>query len=175
MKGEDAQPLLEALAARKDAIVNEWLTHTLQTYPEHTSKFLSKEKDPFRNPVGHTLRETLSALFDRLVEDTDAATLSRLLDPIVRIRAVQDFSAGQAVGFIFLLKQVIREAMGDETHRGLSAEGLAALEARIDEMILLAFDLFMKCREQIYEIKVSEVKRRLFVLERMHGERAGVD
>jgi hypothetical protein len=40
-------------------------------------------------------------------------------------------------------------------------------------MALLAFDLFMKCREQIYEIKTSEAKRRLFMLERMHGAHNG--
>jgi hypothetical protein len=170
MKGEGAQPLLEALLAKKSAIVKEWLARTLQTYPEHTSRFLSQEKDPFRNPVGYTLREALPALFDRLVEGSDAATLSRLLDPILRIRAVQDFSAGQAVAFIFLLKRVIREALEDETHRDPNGEGLAAVEARIDEMALLGFDLFMRCREQIYEIKASEAKRRLFVLKRMHEE-----
>lgn len=170
MKGEGAQPLLEALLAKKSAIVKEWLARTLQTYPEHTSRFLSQEKDPFRNPVGYTLREALPALFDRLVEGSDAATLSRLLDPILRIRAVQDFSAGQAVAFIFLLKRVIREALEDETHRDPNGEGLVAVEARIDEMALLGFDLFMRCREQIYEIKASEAKRRLFVLKRMHEE-----
>lgn len=174
MKDEGAQPLLEALVAKKGAIVKEWLARTLQTYPEHTSRFLSQEKDPFRNPVGHTLRETLPALFDRLVEGADAATVTRLLDPIVRIRAIQDFSAGQAVAFIFLLKRVMREALGDETDKGPNGEDLAVLEARIDEVALLGFDLFMKCREQIYEIKTNEAKRRLFVLDRMYGERTGV-
>jgi hypothetical protein len=174
MKDEGAQPLLEALVAKKGAIVKEWLARTLQTYPEHTSRFLSQEKDPFRNPVGHTLRETLPALFDRLVEGADAATVTRLLDPIVRIRAIQDFSAGQAVAFVFLLKRVMREALGDDAVQGPNGEGLAVVEARIDEMALLAFDLFMKCREQIYEIKTNEAKRRLFVLDRMHGERTGV-
>jgi hypothetical protein len=174
MKGEGAQPLLEALVAKKSIIVNEWLGQTLRTYPEHTSRFLAQEKDPFRNPVGHTLREALPALFERLIAGSDAATLSRLLDPILRIRAVQDFSAGQAVAFVFLLKRVMREVLGDETDRDTGGESLAAMEARIDEMALLAFDLFMKCREQIYEIKWSEAKRRLFVLERMHEEQTGV-
>jgi hypothetical protein len=169
MKGDGAQPLLEALVAKKIAIVEEWLGQSLRTYPEHSSRFLSQEKDPFRNPVGHTLREALPALFDRLIEGSDAAAFSSLLDPILRMRAVQDFSAGQAVAFVFLLKRAMREALGDDTVQGPNGEDLAAMEARIDEMALLAFDLFMKCREQIYEIKASEAKRRLFVLERKHG------
>ncbi len=36
-------------------------------------------------------------------------------------------------------------------------------------MALLGFDLFMRCRERIYEIKANEAKRRLYVLERMYG------
>lgn len=168
MKGEGAQPLLEALAAQKSAIVKAWLGRTLQTYPEQSSRFLSQETDPFRNPVGQTLAATFPALFDQLVEGVDAATLFRLLDPIVRIRAVQDFSAAQAVAFIFVLKRVVREALPG----GPDGEGLATVEDRIDEMALVAFDLFMTCREQIYEIKAKAAKRRLFVWERMHEERA---
>lgn len=174
MQGESAQPLLEALAANKSAIVQEWLARTVSTYPEHIARFLSREEDPFRNPVGHTLAEGFAALFDQLVEGPDAAALSRLLEPIVRMRAVQDFSAGQAVAFVFLLKKIMREALGDAGHRDPNGEGFADVEARIDEMALLAFDLFMRCREQIYEIKAGEAKRRLFVLERIHRERTGV-
>jgi hypothetical protein len=173
MTGEAARPFLEALAAKRGAIVAEWLTRTLRSYPEHTSRFLSREQDPFKNPVGHTLAEALPALFDRLVEGADAATLSRILDPIVRMRAVQDFSAGQAVAFVFLLKRVLLEALGGERRGGADGEGLTALEARIDEMALLAFDLFMQCRERLYEIRANEAKRRLFVLERIGEKRAG--
>ena len=174
MKGEGARPLLEALTAKKTAIVTAWLARTIQTYPEHASRFLSQEEDAFRNPLGHTLREALPDLFDWLVKGSDVSALSRLLDPILRIRAVQNFSAGQAVAFIFLLKRVLREALEDERRRDPSGEGLAAVEARLDEMALLAFDLFMKCREQIYEIRAGEVKRRLFMLDRMGRERPGV-
>ncbi len=183
MKGESAQPLLEALAAKKRAIVEAWLARTLQSYPGHTSRFLSQEKDPFRNPVGCTLAEAFPALFDQAIEGPDAAALPCLLDPVVRMRAVQDFSASQAVGFIFLLKQVLRDVLCRPPHPPLSPDGeeekgegvarvesLAVLDARIDQIALTAFDLFMKCREQLYEIRANEARRRLFVLERMRGD-----
>jgi hypothetical protein len=169
MNDEAVRPLMEALAAKKDAIVQEWLARTLQNYPEHTCRFLAKEKDPFRNPVGHTLKEAFPALFDQLIGGMDATTITPFLDGIVRIRAVQDFTAGQAVAFLFLLKKVVREALQDEIRRRPDGDGLAAVDGRIDEMALLAFDLFMKCRERIYEIKANEAKRRIYVLERMHG------
>ena len=31
-------------------------------------------------------------------------------------------------------------------------------EARIDKLALLALDIYMKCREKIYEIRLNEVK-----------------
>ncbi len=182
-----------ALAAQKDSIVQEWLARALQSYPEHTGRFLARERDPFRNPVGHTLKMALPALFDQLVGDTDAAAVSSILDDILRIRAVQDFSAGQAVAFLFLLKPVIRDALQSSPHpplspghpalergrgedtQGVRGEGagwldaLAALEAKIDQMVLLAFDRFMRCREAIYEIKANEARRRIGVLFRRYG------
>jgi RsbRD-like negative regulator of sigma factor len=167
MATEAAQLLGEALAARKGAIIRAWLAHTLLTYPEHTTRFLAHEPDPFRNPVGHTLKGALSALFDALLGDMTAETIMPLLDEIVRIRAVQDFTAAQAVAFVFLLKKVLREEIKDIIAGSPGANNLEFLEDRIDEMALLAFDLFMRCRERIYEVRVNETRRRLYLLKRM--------
>jgi len=153
----------------RHAIIEGWLARTLQTYPEHTGRFLSQEKDPFRNPVGSTLKDALPVLLDGVFERTDPIQITPALDSIVRIRAVQDFTASQAVAFLFLLKPVVREVLWGDSQALQDREGLAALDGRIDEMALLAFDLFMKCRETIYEIKAKEARRRIYVLERMYG------
>ncbi|MBI4591114.1 MAG: RsbRD N-terminal domain-containing protein [Candidatus Rokubacteria bacterium] len=175
--GVGSAPLTGALAAGKDAIVRAWLARTLEAYPERTARFLAQEGDPFRNPVGQTLKEALPALFDELLGAMDAGRLSTLLDGIVRIRAVQDFTPSQATAFVFLLKKVIREQMDLPPHlsplplrgagEGEGAMALAAVEGRIDEMALLAFDLFVRCREQMYWIKADEARRRTSLLERM--------
>lgn len=159
-----SMPLSAALADRRNRLIEKWLADVLRTYPESTTRFLSQEKDPFRNPVGHALKESLAALFDGLIQPVDLKSLALALDGIVRIRAVQDFTAGQAVAFPFMLKRIIREEFAADMSR--YSRELADLEIRIDEFALLAFDLFMKCREQIYESKVSEIKRRTFILEK---------
>jgi hypothetical protein len=177
MKAEGAPPLMEALAAKKSAIIRAWLARAFQTYPGNTSRFLGQENDPFRNPVGHTLREAFPVLLDAVLGGADTVGVTSALDGIVRIRAVQNFTAGQAVAFVFLLKPVIRETLHFPPHPPLSPlggedkgeganqlEDLAVLERRIDEMALLAFDLFMKCRERIYEIKANEARRRIEIL-----------
>jgi hypothetical protein len=168
------QSLAQLLAAKRHAIVAEWLARTLQSYPEHASRFLLQEKDPFHNPVGRALREGLPVLFDQCVSGRDAGAVTSVLDEIVRIRAVQDFTAGQAVAFIFLLKQVMRDALREERHRPPEGDDLAVMEGRIDQMTLLAFDLFMRCRERIYEIKGNEAKRRTALLERMYAPESSV-
>jgi hypothetical protein len=35
-------------------------------------------------------------------------------------------------------------------------------------MALLAFDIFVQCREKMQELKVNEMRRRIYLLERMH-------
>ncbi|MFI5340367.1 MAG: RsbRD N-terminal domain-containing protein [Candidatus Methylomirabilales bacterium] len=172
MSVEGAKPLRDALAAKKTAMIEAWLARILQTYPEHTGRFLSRERDPFRNPVGSTLKDALPVLFDGVLEGMDTPQVTPALDSIVRIRAVQDFTAGQAVAFLFLLKQVVREAVQGEVQKCPDGDGLAAVEGKIDEMALLAFDLFMRCREKIYEIKANEAKRRIYVLEKRYGMEA---
>ena len=162
----ESMPLSSALARHRGAVVKKWFERLLQTYPESATSFLGLEQDPFRNPVGHTLHAGLSALLDGLIEHREVASLTPVLDGIVRIRAVQDFTAGQAVAFPFLLKQIVRAEFAADLQR--HSDELAALEARIDELALLAFDLFMKCREQVYAIKLNETRRHAFVVERAH-------
>ena len=127
-------------------IAREWLERTLETYPDETVRFLRGEKDRFRNPVGHALQEGLSILVEELFGAMDRARVTQALDGILRIRAVQDFTPSQAVGFVFLLKRVVADP---------------ALEGRIDELALAAFDIYMRCREQLYEIRAKEARRNL--------------
>jgi hypothetical protein len=158
--------LAAILLDRKSTIVKKWLERIFQTYPETTKRFLAHEKDPFRNPVGHSLKEGLSSLFEGLVRSADMESMKPVLDGIVRIRAVQDLTASQSLAFIFLLKQIVRAESKAELLK--YPEEFAALDGRVDEMGLLAFDLFMNCREQIYEIRANEAKRMAFLLERTH-------
>ncbi len=134
-----------------EAMVAQWFARTAETYPELTQHFLAAERDQFRNPVGHILRESLATLLQQLFGDMDAERIATALDPIVRIRAVQDFTPSQAIGFVFLLKSIVRE------HSPEADPG--ALDARIDRLALMAFDNYMKCREQIAQLRVNESRR----------------
>lgn len=157
------------LLEHKDAILKRWLQLVVETYPADTAALLKREKDQFVNPVGHTISREIEALYDEILHEMNPDKLTLSLDNIARIRAVQDFSPSQAIAFVFLLKKAIREQLEGDIRRDLSFEEVWEFEYRIDKVALLAFDIYTKCREKIYEIKANELRdRSKILLERMN-------
>src|SRR4051794_10720906 len=124
----------------KEAIAEQWLARVLRTYPTQTAHFLADEKDPFRNPVGTAIKQALGILLDELMLEMDHDKVSAALDSIMQIRAVQDFTPAQALEFLLQLKVILRDQ-----HPGPVFD---LLDGRIDEMTLMAFDLYVKYRER---------------------------
>jgi hypothetical protein len=122
---------------------------------------LKKQKDRFANPVGYTLSTEEGHLFEELLLGVDTGRVSPILDRMIRIRAIQDFNPAPAVAFIFLLKRVLREVLEKELRESHISHELRVFESRIDELILLAFDIYMNCREKIYEIRANEARNQV--------------
>lgn len=156
--------LKNLLSEKKAAILERWFDEIVETYPSDTSNFLKEKKDCFANPVGSTILEGIEGLFAELLNGMNAEKISSVLDNIVRIRAVQDFTPARAVAFIFLLKKVIREELEEEIKENLLFEELSDFESKIDEIALSAFDIYIRCREKLYEIKANEVRSMTFRL-----------
>ncbi len=142
----------------REAIVEQWLGRVLRTNQGQPAAFLADEQDPFRNPIGHSLRQGMSILLDELLLAMNTERVTAALDSIVQIRAVQDYSPARALEFLFQLKPILR----------LSTEGgdRDLLYSRIDDLALLAFDLYVKYRERTFQARANEVRRRVYVLER---------
>jgi len=162
--------LKNLLLKNRAAILDRWFRLIIETYPSETSKFLKSQKDRFANPVGAAISEGIEGLYEHLLGEGDLVEVSSFLDRIIRIRAIQDFSPSQAVAFVFSLKKAIREQLENEIRDNPVADELLAVESRIDDLILLSFDIYMNCREKIYEIKANEARNRTFTL----LERAGL-
>ncbi len=162
--GEVAMALIELLLHRRAAIAERWLDKTLATYPPNAVEFFKRERDQFANPVGQTLSTGIDAILNILLEGMDPPELCRHLEDIIKIRSVQDLTPAKAVGFVFLLKDAIREELGDELQGAAMLAEWRNFEAQIDQTTLFGFDVYVKCREKIYEIRVDEVKRRVATL-----------
>ncbi len=146
------------LSQNKAAILERWYRLILETYPANTSRFLKQEKDRFMNPVGYTISQEIGVLYDELLTGMNEDKLTASLENIIKIRSVQDFSPSEGIAFIPLLKRTIREELEGKILDDQIFEEWAVLESKIDTLALLAFDIYMKCREKIHEIKISEVK-----------------
>jgi hypothetical protein len=154
--------LARELARHRESILDSWIGSVMDAYPDETAKFLKQEGDPFSNPVGAGLREGLAEILDGLTDGATTEAIEPALDRVIRVRAVQDFSAGAAVGFVFDLKRIVREELDP------SVGGLGELDRRIDRLGLQAFDVYMRCREQVWEIRAKEIRNQsLGILERM--------
>jgi hypothetical protein len=157
--------LKDYLSEKTDAILKKWFEAVVRTYPADTSNFLKTQKDPFANPVGHAISDGMGGVLRALIEQDrlDSAGVTRFLDSIIRIRAVQGFAPSEALSFVFSLKDVLREALVEGGYEPPPAE-MAALEARIDRLALISFDIYMSCREKLFEVKANEVRDRTFRL-----------
>jgi len=154
--------IIHLLEKRKASIIKQWFGLVIDTYPPETANFLKKEKDPFHNPVGKTTIKCLEVLLDHLLDKIDELALISYIDPIIRIRSVQDFPPSKAIGFIFFLKKIIRSELKNAKNISFETRELSSLENRIDDLALIAFDVYVKCRETFYQIKANEEKNRFY-------------
>ncbi len=157
--------LKEHLIEKKPEILKKWFESIADTYAKDTAGFLKKQKAQFTNPVGYTLAEGTEKLFDALLQGMIADKVSAFLDSMIRIRAIQEFTPSEALSFIFHLKKIIRQELGSEVlqQQGI-AEELTAFDSAVDDLALFSFDIYLKCREKIYEIKANEARSMTFRL-----------
>ena len=132
-------------------LLHRWLERALERHSEETVWFLGAEKDPFRNPVGHTLRENLGVVLEQVLGAMKAEPVQAALQNIIRIRAVQDLTPSQAVQFIFQLRPILRELRAPVNYE--------VLDDRIDQLGLWAFEEYSRCRERIADLRISESRR----------------
>lgn len=124
-----SETLEHFLVNKRSAILERWVDLIFDTYPADAKGFLKSRKNRIANPVGASIVDGVDKLFDWLVqgEEGDVKDICVFLDNIVRIRAVQEFSASHSIGFVFFLKQAIRETLDSDLRRGRLYEDLLTL------------------------------------------------
>ncbi len=140
---------------KKTQILKLWILKFTNTYPEESAQFFRGGPGQFANPVGHTFRSNLDKIFDELFMEYDSKKMQGLVDPIVRIRAVQGFDPSEAVCFVPMLKQSVWEICGKEvTRQDHISEWLDFIE-RLELLTYTSFDVYMRCREQLWKQKAE--------------------
>jgi len=135
----------------QQGIVEKWIERLADSQPQHSAALRTPQADPFRNPVGYAVRRSLAQLWEELLGEMKPEVIHEALDTILRIRAVQDLSPSEAVGFVQHLRPLLRE-----TSTPLDP---ALLETRIDQLALAASAKYVQCREQIAAVRWHEIER----------------
>lgn len=156
--------LKKLLEEKRSIILQRWFDEIMTTYPTDSSGFLKTQKDRFLNPVGHTFSQGINSIIETLIIGRGFEEDLPFLDDIIRVRAIQDLTPAQALTFVFSLKTVVREELRMEIKQNQLYDELLKFESEIDQLALFAFNTYVKCREQLYELKTDELKRMTFTL-----------
>ncbi len=154
--------LEKLLSDRKGEIVDRWFNAVIDTYAPETARIFKSRGNRFANPVAASTLDSLQEVFSGLLQAADTTQLATALDPLVRIRAVQNFTPSQATGFIFTLKTIIRNILRHELRTPRLADQLPPFEKKIDDLALTAFDVYMQCREKIYDLKAGQERNSVY-------------
>jgi len=152
----------QLLEQKKKEICSQWFESVIGTYAPDAAKFFGSKKDTFQNPVGSITRENIYALFDELCKAADPDVTREHLDAIIRIRAIQNFDPSQAVGFVFQLKHVLRKSLKKELQDPRVLFQFMEFESRIDSLGLQAFNIYMACREKIFDMKKNVERNKIY-------------
>ncbi len=151
--------LLNMLASHRREILDEWTERIYASYPSDTVVSFRREGAPFSNPVGTRIDQSVEALLNGFLMGAGPETLRQPLDDIVRIRAIQGFNPSDAVSFMFLLRSTVFDLLSAGEKESLSSDDLNGLCGWIEAMASLSFDIYMECREQIFNLKIGELKK----------------
>lgn len=154
----------DLLLKNRKAILEKWFDRILETYPPDTSRFLKSQKDRFANPVGNAILDGIEAIFNDLMGEFDPEKINPFLDYLMKIRAVQEFSPSKAVSFVFTLKDIVRDLLKSEINKVNLSADLHEFESKIDRLALSVFEIYMKYREKLYELRANELRNRTFKL-----------
>ncbi len=137
----------------KDKWLGKWLDALFSTYPAESAFFFRNTIDSFSNPVGATLKTGLTDLYDALTAPRfNPEATRKILEPVVKLRAVQEFTPALALGFIYELKAIV--SAGSQ----LSGQEKEVVFSRIDTAMLYAFDLYMENKKIIYTLRASQAR-----------------
>jgi len=150
------------LSQKRKKIINQWFDAVIAAYPDDSTQFFKKTADPFANPVGNTIERSLNELFDELIKsEWDQEAVKNAIDGIIRIQSVQEFQPSDAIGFIFSIKPSIRKRLTKYENEKAVKAYLDALDANIEQLLRIAFDLYMECRQKVFLMRANQSRDRV--------------
>ena len=112
--------------------------------------------DAFADPVGARYRAGIGGIAEEVLGGLDAGRTCRHLDEILRVRGAQERTPAQAVAFVFDLREILLEE---------STLPPPLVHHRVDQIALWAFDVYARCREEVFALRLRELRSPLALRE----------
>lgn len=152
--------ILNYLRENSSEIIAKWQQAIIDTYPQGAGKFLSVNKNQFGNPIGYCLQNDLPKIYKELCGGMNPDILSSSIEAIIKIRAIQDFSVTEAIGFINLLKTIILDEASSFFADKEFLESYLKFDKKIEMANGIAFEKYLEMKMKLSEIKINEIKKR---------------
>lgn len=161
----ERQNMQDFFQEHKAALMETWFDALLKNYSPEAARIFKREKDPFANPVGYNIHLGMEEVLDWFSQKEKETDIKVSLDKVVRILAIQDFTPAQAVSFLFILKEITKKRINNYFKSGdLMWKNWLDFDADVDNLMLMAMDIYTECREKLYQIKVDEANKRVYSL-----------
>ena len=142
-----------AVQENKKEILDAWMERSLHLFSGKMAAV---------SPVAEALSQALGMVLDHCEKNSES--LTGALVQLSRILAVQDMPPSRTMSLFFELKKIMTDLFLKSAHKqSLTQLDLDALQSRLEELTLQAFDSYMMQRERICQLKLDENKRMLFM------------
>ena len=154
----------DILIAVQSKIVADWFESTMKEYSGKAAAVYANSGNQFANPVGAIFSKAMEAIVGNLLSDvTNHENIKPKLDEIIRIRALQNFSPSEALKFIFRLKDILLKYLDEDLTKENIRE-LLNIEDAIDRLARISFDIYARCREELFELRNKEIQNQARIL-----------
>lgn len=150
----------DIISARRDAAIQKWTEAVFAMYPFETTGFIRTQRDQFANPVGHATRAPGADLRRRHgpgCRHGESARLCGGTDPYparYRTSSPNRPSACCTCTSPCFVNCSLRTCWPPGMSRGSWTWGI-----RLDTLCLMAFNLYLADREQVYAERVAQQRR----------------
>jgi hypothetical protein len=148
--------LKDLLTEKRAIILQRWFDRILEDYPPETQALFRENKSPYSNPIGVTLRKGMEGLIDEILQTTNIEEARAILEPVMKVRAVENLPPSQGGKFILPLREVVSEIVREAKRTDLLGQEWLDLNSRITQLALLGMNLYSECREKVNRLRIKE-------------------
>jgi hypothetical protein len=150
--------LAERLRERSATLTERWLDACLAAYAPATRAFYRGEASALANPAGQGLARAAARVLEAFIGGGDLAAAAEPLGHMMQIRLVTTEDAAAAAGFVFALRGLVLDELGQAGAEPTRQE-LDVLHARVDALALMAFDAYAEGLRRLHEVRIRELSR----------------